>query len=44
MILLFIVFITHDRFGSLSILFGYFIGVVSGIINNPFNKEEGEQE
>ena len=40
MLILFIIFITHDKFGSLSILFGYFVGVISGVVNNPFTKKE----
>ena len=40
MLILFIIFITHDKFGSLSILLGYFVGLTSGVVNNPFTKKE----
>jgi hypothetical protein len=43
MLILFIIFITHDKFGSLSILFGYFVGVISGVVNNPFNNKENNK-
>lgn len=43
MVILFIIFITHEKFGSLSILFGYFIGVISGVVNNPFNNKENNE-
>jgi len=35
MIILFVLFLTYDKLGSIGILLGYFVGLLMGITNPP---------